>query len=56
MTEAKHAHSMFWQEAKALDEHSIREGKTIGLPPIAVAKAVYQAFILEKPEFKVSRC
>jgi short-subunit dehydrogenase len=48
----KHAHSMFWKEAKAMGEYAVRKGKTSGLPPIEVAKAVYQAFILEKPKLR----
>lgn len=51
LTDAKHSDSIFWKEAQATGEHAIRKGKT-GLPPIEVAKAVYQAFILEKPKLR----
>jgi short-subunit dehydrogenase len=52
LTDAKYTHSMFWKEAKALGEYSIRKGKTTGLPPIAVAQIVYQALILENPKLR----
>ncbi|PKN50639.1 MAG: hypothetical protein CVU55_15875 [Deltaproteobacteria bacterium HGW-Deltaproteobacteria-13] len=51
IADAQH-HSMFWKEAKALGEYSIRKGKTTGLPPIAVAGIVHQALTLEKPKLR----
>jgi short-subunit dehydrogenase len=52
LTDAKYAHSMFWKESKALGQYSIRKGKTTGLPPVAVARTVYQALILENPKLR----
>ena len=52
LTDAKYTHSMFWKESKALGQYSIRKGKTTGLPPIAVARTVYQALILENPKLR----
>jgi short-subunit dehydrogenase len=52
LTDAKYTHSMFWKEAKALGEYSIRKGKTAGLPPIAVAQAVYEALMLKNPKLR----
>lgn len=52
IADAKYAKSMFWNEAKALGEYSIRKGKTEGLPPVAVAQIVHQALTLEKPKLR----
>jgi short-subunit dehydrogenase len=52
LADAKYINSMFWKEAKALGEYSIRKGKTEGLPPIEVAKIVHQALTLENPKLR----
>jgi short-subunit dehydrogenase len=52
IADAKYINSMFWNEAKALGEYSIRKGKTEGLPPVAVARTVHQALTLEKPNLR----
>ena len=52
LADAKYIHSMFWKESNALGQYSIRKGKTTGLPPIAVARTVYRALILENPELR----
>lgn len=52
ITDAKYKNSMFWNEAKALGEYSIRKGKTEGLPAVAVAQVVHQALTLENPKLR----
>jgi short-subunit dehydrogenase len=52
LTDAKYTHSMFWKESNALGQYSIHKGKTTGLPPIAVARTVYRALILENPKLR----
>jgi short-subunit dehydrogenase len=52
LADAKYINSIFWNEAKALGEYSIRKGKTEGLPPIEVAKIVHQALTLENPKLR----
>ena len=49
---AKYSRSIFWKEAKVMGEYAIRKGKTSGLPPIEVAKAVYQALTTVKPKLR----
>lgn len=52
ITDAKYKNSMFWNEAKALGEYSIRKGKTEGLPAVAVAQVVHQALTLDNPKLR----
>jgi short-subunit dehydrogenase len=52
IADAKYKNSMFWNEAKALGEYSIRKGKTEGLPAVAVAQVVHQALTLENPKLR----
>jgi short-subunit dehydrogenase len=52
IADAKYINSMFWKEAKALGEYSIRKGKMEGLPPVAVAQVVHQTLTLEKPKLR----
>ncbi len=52
LADAKYSNSMFWKEAKALGEYSIRKGKTEGLSPVSVAQIVHQALTLEKPKLR----
>jgi NAD(P)-dependent dehydrogenase (short-subunit alcohol dehydrogenase family) len=52
LTSAIRPNSIFWKEVKAMADYSIRKGKTTGLSPLAVAKIVYQALILEKPKLR----
>ena len=49
---AKYSCSIFWKEAKAMGEYAILKGKTSGLPPIAVAKAVNDALTSAKPKLR----
>jgi NAD(P)-dependent dehydrogenase (short-subunit alcohol dehydrogenase family) len=49
---AKHTDSIFWNEAKAMGKYAIQKGKTSGLPPVEVAKAVYQALTYAKPKLR----
>jgi NAD(P)-dependent dehydrogenase (short-subunit alcohol dehydrogenase family) len=48
----KYSHSIFWKEAKAMGEYAILKGKTSGLPPIEVAKTVYNALTSAKPKLR----
>ncbi|HUN56078.1 MAG TPA: SDR family oxidoreductase [Smithella sp.] len=52
LTDSKYTHSMFWKEAKALGEYSIRKGKTTGLAPIEVAKSVCHVLIAANPKLR----
>lgn len=44
--------SMFQKEAEQIGEYAIRKGTTEGLPPVLVAKAVYEALTKEKPKLR----
>jgi NAD(P)-dependent dehydrogenase (short-subunit alcohol dehydrogenase family) len=48
----RYAQSIFWEEAKAMGEYSIRKGKTSGLPPVEVAKTVYHVLTAENPKLR----
>jgi NAD(P)-dependent dehydrogenase (short-subunit alcohol dehydrogenase family) len=48
----KYPGSLFAKEAFAIGEHAIHRGKTVGLPPIEVAKAVYVALTVPKPKLR----
>jgi hypothetical protein len=48
----KYAGSLFAVEAKAIGEYAIRKGKTAGLPPLEVAKTVYQVLTAANPKLR----
>jgi len=48
----KYAGSLFAVEAKAIGEYAIRKGKTAGLPPLEVAKTVYQVLTAANPRLR----
>jgi len=48
----QYADSLFAEEAKAIGEYAIQKGKTTGLAPLEVAKAVYQVLIIPNPKLR----
>ena len=52
MKSGKHVQSIFWNEARAMGQYSIRKGKTSGLPPVEVAKIVHLALTAENPKLR----
>lgn len=48
----KNLNSIFKDEAFRFGNYAIRKGKTEGLPPIEVAKAIYLALTSEKPKLR----
>lgn len=48
----QYAQSLFWKEAEAMGEYAVRKGKTRGLPPVEVAKTVYQVLTVENPKLR----
>ena len=48
----QYADSLFAVEAKAIGKYAIRKGKTTGLPPMEVAKTVYQVLTIPHPKLR----